>query len=150
MLKQNKKLIILTAIITLLPILMGVALWEQLPDQIATHFDFNGQPDDWSSKPFAVFGLPAILFAIHLLCTLGTAADPHKQNISGKMLRLVLWVCPVISVALKQEGFMPYTASVLINRKYLHPTFLTQLASSSVSFTLTASYFEYAVSPSSL
>ena len=98
MLKQNKKLIILTAIITLLPILMGVALWEQLPDQIATHFDVNGVADGWSSKPFAVFCLPFFLLVVHLLCTFGTAADPRKQNISGKMLRLVLWVCPVISV----------------------------------------------------
>ena len=98
MLKRNKKIIILTAIITLLPILMGLILLNQLPDQIATHFGFNGQPDGWSSKPFAVFGLPAILVAAHLLCTLGTAADPRKQNIPDKMLHLVLWICPVISL----------------------------------------------------
>ncbi len=98
MLKKNKKLIILTAIITLLPILMGLVLWNQLPDRIATHFDFNGVADGWSSKAFAVFGLPTFLVAAHLLCTFGTAADPRKQNISDKMYRLVLWICPIISL----------------------------------------------------
>ena len=97
MLKRNKKTIILTALITLLPILMGLILWNQLPDRIATHFGFNGEPDGWSSKPFAVFGLPAILTALHLICVLGTSADPRKQNISDKMFQLVLWICPIIS-----------------------------------------------------
>ena len=98
MLKRNKKIIILTAIITLLPIVMGLLLWNQLPDQIATHFGMNGEPDGRSSKAFAVFGLPAILLAVHLVCTLATSADPRKENISDKMLRLVLWICPIISL----------------------------------------------------
>ena len=78
--------------------LMGVALWNRLPEQVATHFDINGVADDWSSKGFAVFGLPLFLVAVHLVCTLATAADPRKQNISDKMYRLVLWICPVISL----------------------------------------------------
>ena len=98
MLKRNKKIILLTASITLLPMLMGIALWNRLPEQVATHFDINGVADDWSSKGFAVFGLPLFLLAVHLVCTLATAADPRRQNISDKMFRLVLWVCPVISL----------------------------------------------------
>jgi uncharacterized membrane protein len=29
---------------------------------------------------------------------LGSSADPKKQNIEGKVLNIVLWTCPVISV----------------------------------------------------
>ncbi|MBR5559687.1 MAG: SdpI family protein [Oscillospiraceae bacterium] len=106
MLKKNKKLIIVTTLITLLPILMGLVLWNQLPDRVPTHFDINGQPDNWGSKAFAVFGLPAFLAAVHLICTLATAADPRKQNISDKMYALVLWVCPITSVLMNSAIFL--------------------------------------------
>lgn len=42
MIKQNKKMIILTSIVTLLPIVIGLLLWNQLPQLMATHFNFNG------------------------------------------------------------------------------------------------------------
>ena len=98
MLKENKGTIILTTLITAAPVLLGLLLWSRLPDTIATHFDFAGTPNGWSGKPFAVFGLPAILVACQLLCTFGTMLDPRKKNIQKKMFRLVLWICPVISV----------------------------------------------------
>ena len=98
MLKRNKKTIILTACITLLPMLLGLALWNRLPDTVATHFDINGDPDGWSSKAVAVFGLPAFLTVAHLLCVFGTTMDPKRKNIQDKMFKLVLWIIPVISV----------------------------------------------------
>ena len=98
MLKRNKKTVILTAIITALPMLMGLLLWQRLPETIATHFDFGGEPNGWSSKAFAVFGLPLILVGAHLLCAFGTMLDPKRRNIQDKMYRLVLWIIPVISI----------------------------------------------------
>ena len=98
MLKRNKGTLILTTIITALPILLGLALWSRLPETIATHFDVNGVADGWSSKAFAVFGLPAFLVAVHLLCAFGTMMDPKRKNIQDKMYKLVLWSCPVISI----------------------------------------------------
>ena len=37
MIKKNLKVLIITIIIILLPILAGVALWDQLPDPMPTH-----------------------------------------------------------------------------------------------------------------
>lgn len=62
--KMNKKLLVLTSFIVLIPIFIGLALWNQLPDQVPTHFDFSGNPDDYSSKFQAVFFLP--FFSINL------------------------------------------------------------------------------------
>ena len=98
MIKKNKKKLILTSIIILLPIVIGLILWNKLPDKIPTHWNAAGEVDGWSSKAFAVFGLPGFLLAVHWLCLLGTNADPKKQNIDGKVLHIVFWVCPVISV----------------------------------------------------
>lgn len=41
MIKQNKKLLLLTSVITLLPVFIGLFLWNQLPDSVATHFGVN-------------------------------------------------------------------------------------------------------------
>jgi uncharacterized membrane protein len=98
MLKRNKGTIVLTALITALPILLGLALWSRLPETIATHFDVNGVADGWSSKTFAVFGLPAFLVAVHLICAFGTMMDPKRKNIQDKMYKLVLWICPIVSI----------------------------------------------------
>lgn len=100
MIKKNLKTLIITSIVILLPILAGVILWDKLPEQIPTHWNVNGEVDDWSSKAFAVFGLPCIMLALQWLCALGTAADPKKANHPQKILHLVLWIIPVISVFL--------------------------------------------------
>ena len=98
MLKRNKGTIVLTTIMTALPVLLGLALWSRLPETIATHFDANVVPNGWSSRVFAVLGLPAFLVAAHLLCAFGTMMDPKRKNIQDKMYKLVLWICPVVSI----------------------------------------------------
>lgn len=96
--KEHKKTLILTSIIILLPILIGVLLWDKLPAEIPTHFGMNGQPDDWSSKEFAVFVLPLFLLGVHWLCLMATYADPKYSRIPNKIMKLVLWICPFVSL----------------------------------------------------
>lgn len=98
MLKNYKKTLIITTLISLLPMVAGILLWNQLPETIATHFGTNGEPDGWSSRAFAVFGLPAFLAGVQLLCAFGTTADPKKQNIQPKIFKLILWIVPLISL----------------------------------------------------
>lgn len=98
MIKKNLKTMIITSIIILAPIVAGLLLWEQLPAEMATHFGSDGEPDGWSSKEFAVIGLPLFLLAVHWFCAAFTGVDPKKENISNKMMTLVLWICPVIAI----------------------------------------------------
>lgn len=100
MIRKHWKMLALTSVIILLPALAGVILWNRLPDRMPTHWNASGEIDSWSSKPFAVFGLPLILLAAQWLCLLGTAADPKKENHSDKVLQLVIWIIPVLSVVL--------------------------------------------------
>ena len=99
MIKKYKKTLIITSIITISPMLVGLLLWNRLPDMIATHFGSDNTVDGWSSKPFAVFGLPLMLLAIHLLCVFVTSADPKRKNISDKFFKWILWIVPILSVA---------------------------------------------------
>ena len=100
MIKKNWKLLLVTSIVTVFPIVIGLILWNQLPEQIPTHWNAVGEIDGWSSKAFAVFGLPALMLAIQWLCILATGADPKKKNHPEKVLYLVFWIVPVLSVVL--------------------------------------------------
>lgn len=53
--KINLKLLFLTSILTLLPILVGVILWKDLPASLPSHFGLDGQADGFSSKFEVVF-----------------------------------------------------------------------------------------------
>ncbi|MBP3493535.1 MAG: SdpI family protein [Oscillospiraceae bacterium] len=95
--KNHKKLIILTSLLTLLPIAAGLLLWNKLPAQIAIHFAADGTPDNWASKLVAVVGLPLLVTALHLLCIAMTAIDPKHKNHDARQLTLMLWICPMVS-----------------------------------------------------
>lgn len=103
--KQYKGKIILTSIITLLPMLVGVLLWNKLPDTVATHFGSNVEANGWSSKAFAVFGLPAFLFVVHIFCVAVTLNDPKKRNIGKMMLTMIFWIVPVCSIIANGSTF---------------------------------------------
>lgn len=96
--KKYKTTIIITTLITLLPILFGLIVWNRLPEQIATHWGANGQADGYSGKAFAVFGMPCILAVLQLFVSFITLNDPKRRNIHKKPLTLTFWIIPVMSV----------------------------------------------------
>lgn len=98
MMKQNKTKIIISLVITLLPILAGLILWDKLPDQIATHFDMNNQPNGWTGKPFTVFGIPVFLALLQLICIFCICNDPKKNNVGVKAFNFVIWIIPACSL----------------------------------------------------
>ena len=109
MIKKHWKLLVITSVLTLLPILAGLVLWGQLPEKMPTHWNAAGEIDGWSSKAFAVFGLPGIMLAVQWLCVLGTNADPKRANHPEKVLQLVLWIIPVLSIVMHT---MTYAAAL--------------------------------------
>ena len=98
MLKRAWKTLLITSIVTLLPIPVGLVLWDRLPDVMATHFGTNNEANGFSSKPFAVFFIPLFCLAMLWICAVITANDPRKKNISPKIFNLVLWIIPIVSL----------------------------------------------------
>lgn len=97
MIKTYKWTLLFSSLLALSPVLVGLILWNRLPAQIPTHFSGSNTPDDWSSKATAIFGMPLFLFAMQWLCFLCTSADPKRQNISPKLIRVLLWFMAILS-----------------------------------------------------
>ena len=104
--KKYMKMFVVTGIITLLPILIGLLLWNKLPEQMPIHWNINGEVDNYGSKPFNVFGLPLFMLFIHCLCFFGTRMDPKSDNISRKPLMLVLSISPIMSIGLTSFTYL--------------------------------------------
>lgn len=98
MFKRNKGILFLTTAVMLLPVVVGLLLWNILPEQVPMHWNAAGEVDGWGSRAMVVFGLPLFILAIHWICVLCTFIDPKAWDIHGKILHLVLWICPFISL----------------------------------------------------
>lgn len=97
-LKQYKWKILISTLLTMLPALIGLLIWNRLPDVLTTHWGADGAADGFAGKAFAVFGLPAIMAGINLICCLATALDPKQLEQNKKALNLIFWITPVLSV----------------------------------------------------
>ena len=98
MIRKHKKTLILTSLLTLLPILIGLLLRDKLPEMIPTHWGFDGQPDGWSSASTAILVMPLIMLAIHWVCAFFTSViDKSNQDRNEKMQVLVFWIIPILS-----------------------------------------------------
>ena len=95
--KINKKLVLFTSILILLPSLVGCVFWNQLPEEIPTHFNLLGQADGYNHKMSAIFGLPTLMLLMHWLLLFIMIKDPKSSNISSKIQLLIYWIIPFIS-----------------------------------------------------
>ena len=100
MIKKHMKTLIVTTLVLLIPVLVGLLLWDRLPDPMPSHWNIDGEVDGWSDKAFTVFGLPGLMIALQWVCIFATQADPKYKNYNHKMLKLAFWICPVIGLLL--------------------------------------------------
>lgn len=115
MIKKNLKILIITSIIILLPILAGLVLWNQLPDAIPIHWNFRGEVDNWTTKSFAVFATPLIMLMLQWICVAATLLDPKKQNHTEKILHIIFWIVPLMTIVISAIIY----ASALGNEAYV-------------------------------
>jgi len=85
MILKNKKALILSSLLILLPIPVGFLLRDQFPAEFLDGFGYT------------VWLPPLSLLAGHWLCILLTSLDPGNKNRNRKPLTMVLWIIPLMS-----------------------------------------------------
>ena len=96
--KHTKLNIILSCIILVAPMIFGMIVWNKLPESMPIHWGVHGEVNGWSSKPFAVFVLPLLILAVHGVCIFASRKDFRNKKQNPKVMGLVLWICPLLSV----------------------------------------------------
>ena len=104
--KISKRTLVITSLVTLIPVLVGICLWDQLPDVMATHFGMSNEPNGWTSKGFTVFGIPSVLVLLQLVAIYTTSKDPRKVFHNNTLMNIVVWIIPVIAVVVLGITYM--------------------------------------------
>lgn len=95
--KKNKRNLILSIIICLLPMILGIVFYNQLPEQMPIHFTINDVPDNYAPKNFALFGIPAIMAILQAICMFSTA-NKLKNKEKPIFAKIMEWVIPIVTV----------------------------------------------------
>lgn len=94
--KKINKSFILKLLICCIPFILSAIYYNELPDQVAIHFDNAGNPDNYAPKFIAAFGIPALMIVLYLYSWFRNETDPKK--ISSETLRSLFgWFIPILS-----------------------------------------------------
>lgn len=78
---STKLTVIISIFLIVVIFAVSAVLWNQLPDQMASHWDENDQVNGYMSKFWGVFLLPLMSIGLVLLLLLVPSIDPRKANI---------------------------------------------------------------------
>ena len=65
-----------------IPLVLNLVFYNQLPDVVPTHFDVNGQVDGTMPKFMGLFGMLFLCLAIHVFTCFVTVKDPTNPQLS--------------------------------------------------------------------
>ncbi|MBE6557568.1 MAG: DUF1648 domain-containing protein [Ruminococcaceae bacterium] len=109
MMKKHKWKILVSSLVMLIPTVVGLILWNKLPEKLPVHWGPGGKVDGWGSPVLAVVILPLILLGIYWLCLFITSKDKKQADQSPKAMGMIFWLMPFIS--LFASGFI-YAAAL--------------------------------------
>lgn len=97
----KRKSLIVSCVVCLLPIILGVALWGELPENMAVHFNIHNEPDNFASKGFVVFGLPILMMLLQLFCCFVNDINAAKHGERRKFEVATKSIIPILTVVLQ-------------------------------------------------
>lgn len=109
---NNNSTLLVTTVICLIPMILGLLTFKDLPAQMPVHFNNAGDPDNYLPKTLAVYGLPLLQALINLYVHFRVNRDPKIDNSSRVIRQAAKWVVPVISVI-----FMPLNIVLALGAK---------------------------------
>ena len=87
MAKRKFGVLILTSIVILLPMLAGLALWNQLPDTIPFHWNLAGEVDYQAPKTVVIVAFPVLMLVLQWV-----------SQLSAREGKRTGWVIPVLTL----------------------------------------------------
>src|SRR5690606_25576149 len=79
---KTKTTIILVLTFIVIGLVAGLLLWDQLPEQMSSHWNANDEVDGFTTKFWGVFLMPLITLGMFGLFLILPNIDPLKANIA--------------------------------------------------------------------
>lgn len=98
----------ITSIIVLslvaIALIAGAVLWNQLPEQIASHWNVNDQVDGYMPKIWGVLLMPLITLGMFVLFLVLPSIDPLKANIAQFRETFNIFIALIVAFMLYIHG----------------------------------------------
>lgn len=95
---------IIALVMIALALLAGAILWNQLPDQMASHWNVNDQVDGTIPKFWGVFMMPLVTLGMMILFLVVPNIDPLKANIAQFRESFNLFIVLIVAFMLYIHG----------------------------------------------
>jgi len=67
-------------VLILFIVVLSIYIYPSLPKEVPSHWNAQGQIDDWSSREFTVWFFPSLILAVYLLMMFIPLMDPLRKN----------------------------------------------------------------------
>lgn len=94
---KKHRVMIVTTMLCVLPLIYVAAVYQKLPEQLAVHWDMEGQADGYASRFWGGVGLPLLMAVINFVVHIALDHDPKRANASSVLLGIGKWCIPVLS-----------------------------------------------------
>ena len=98
------KTLFLTSFVCLLPMVLGFALWNKLPEDIPQQYGWNNQVNWTLPKFWGIITLPLVMVIINIVYSLLFRFS--KQELSPKVEGVLAWIIPVIALPINCFMFL--------------------------------------------
>jgi immunity protein, SdpI family len=88
----------LPALLILATLAFSIAAYTRLPERIPIHWNASGEPDDYGSRAFGAFLLPAVLVGLWGLLLALPKVDPRSANIEKFRDTYDVFVIAIVAV----------------------------------------------------
>lgn len=102
---DNKKLMALTGVVCILPVLAGLIIYGSLPAEMPVQWSMGGQVSSYAPKWFPVFGMPCFLFLFNIFCHVKVNKADKELSYPELAKVFIKWAMPVISVGMTAFTF---------------------------------------------
>jgi len=98
--KNSLVIIAISSIVCLLPLVLSVAVYSDLPERIAIQWSAGENPQNFVPKAVAAFGIPLLLTVVNIFSKIRLLNAPKKANVSQAAQLIMMWVVPVASLVI--------------------------------------------------
>ena len=88
----------------LLPIVIGLVLYRQLPDQLPIHWGLNGQANAYMGKLLAILLMPCLMLALNMVLHAAVVLNLGKST-NPKIEKLLMWLLPIMAIVIQSLSF---------------------------------------------
>ncbi len=99
-------------------IVLTALVYPQLPERMATHFDFHGQPNDWMDVRFGAWLMPAVALLVWPLIRFAEYLVPKEKRERAR-------TAPMSTLALLFAGFLCAVQLILLGVALKYPINVT-------------------------